>query len=92
MSSTAFDRLQPGQAKSVYSFNEFCYTCRLYVMLHRGKRALSISPIDDDFEESTGHSFDKRGSIQMTSSLQYVAVYLSGTKNILSIFSIYHIT
>ena len=26
-----------GTPKSVYSFNEFCYTCRLYVMLHRGK-------------------------------------------------------
>lgn len=92
MSSTAFDRLQPGEAKSVYSFNEFCYTCRLYVTLHRGKSS-GISPINDDFEESTGHAFDKSGSVQMTSSLQYAAVYLNGTENnILSVFSVYRIT
>jgi len=40
MSSTAFDRLQPGQAKSVYSFNEFCYTCRLYIVTLHAEKAL----------------------------------------------------
>jgi hypothetical protein len=47
----------------------------LYVTLHRGKSS-GNSPINDDFEEGTGHAFDKSGSVQMTSSLQYAAVYL----------------
>lgn len=40
MSSTAFDLLQPGQAKSVYSFNEFCYTCLLRHALYITKKKL----------------------------------------------------
>ena len=91
MSSTAFDRLQPGHRNPFIVLMNFVIHV-VSTSCYIAEKALSISPIDDDFEESTGHAFDKSGSVQMTSSLQYVAVYLSETKDIWSIFSIYYIT